>query len=199
MTPLFVRHRVNTVVELGKVHPDHGVEIDLRSHSSSPASLHLSHDPWQVGEDFSAWLKVYASRGHRGPLILNTKEDLLEDQVLQCLAEHRVTQFFFLDTALPTLVRRCLRQGERHFAIRYSQFEGHEFVAPFIDKADWVWVDCFDAVPVALESVEKLAGNFKVCLVSPELHHASLDKIRAFLPLARFADAICTKEPSRWS
>ena len=135
------------------------------------------------------------------PRVVDREDQIshLEDQALKCLAEHRISHFFFLDTALPTLVRRCLRKGERHFAVRFSRFEGHDFVAPFVGKADWVWVDCFDAVPVSKTDVETLAAKFKVCLVSPELHQGSLDTLSAFRPLTPFAHAICTKEPSRWS
>ena len=42
-----------------------------------------------------------AEKGHR----LNTKDDGLEDRVLVAMDETGVTQFFFLDTVLPTLVK----------------------------------------------------------------------------------------------
>jgi hypothetical protein len=199
MTPYFVRHRINTVRELREVDIAHGVEIDLRSDACAKGSLHLSHDPWRVGEDFGAWLKEYANRGHEGPLLVNTKEDLLEDRVLEYLSEYRVTRFFFIDTAVPTLVRRCFLQGERHFSVRFSKYEGEGFVEPFVGKSEWVWVDCFYGSPVAISAVEWLASKFKVCLASPELHGGGLDSIAAFRPLARFANAVCTKHPERWA
>jgi hypothetical protein len=69
----------------------------------------------------------------------------------------------------------------------------------FKDKADWIWVDCFQGKPVAAELVQSLKPHFKVCLVSPELHGQGLkENLSDFLPLYRWADAVCTKEPQVW-
>lgn len=195
----FIRHRINTASELLKVDPAHGVEIDIRSDVDQPGRLHLSHDPWQKGEDFEHWLSVYATRRHAGPIAVNTKEDLLEDAVLEALRRFKVTSFFFVDTPLPTLVRRCWQQNEPHFAVRLSLVEKSDQVSAFEGKADWVWVDCFDRKPVGVEEVERLAGKFKICLVSPELHGGCALDIEPFRSLLPYADAICTKDPSQWN
>jgi hypothetical protein len=199
MKTQIVRHRVNTLKALSTLSVQEGAEIDLRSQVSHPGSLHLSHDPWILGEPFEAWAEEYARRGQQGPLILNTKEDLLEDSILRVLSKYSIEKFFFLDTALPTLVRRCLKQNESHFAVRYSAYEGLDFVLPFAGKAKWVWVDCFDRKAVDAADYEKLRSLFQVCLVSPELHGGTPEEIPPFREYASNANALCTKNPQLWN
>ena len=71
-------HRVNTISALEKVEPSYGVEIDLRTKGGN---LILSHDPFAEGELFSEWLKYWRGQS----LILNVKEDALENSILQYL------------------------------------------------------------------------------------------------------------------
>ncbi|MGQ0503684.1 MAG: hypothetical protein ACT4TC_00015 [Myxococcaceae bacterium] len=193
----FIRHRANRAQDLSDVDPAWGVEIDLRSDVDAPGGLHLSHDAWKRGEDFDGWLDAFVTRGLRGPLILNTKEDGLEEQTVAKLAARELKSFFFLDTTVPTLVR-WTAQGERRFATRCSKYEPAEACLAFADRCDWLWVDCFQGVPLTAQDLAPVTGKFRLCLVSPELQGQPLTSISQFAELYRLADAVCTKSPRTW-
>ncbi len=195
----FIKHRVNTIEELKGINPSWGVEVDLRSAVGRAGKLHLSHDPWVEGDDFEVWLQAFRAQKVAGTLILNTKEDGLEGRTLELLARYGVTDYFFLDTALPTLVRWSLRQGNSHFALRVSTHEPIDLLSSFAGKASWVWVDCFDGIPMPTNAIRELKGKFKICLVSPELQGQPKDRIPEFRELFSLADAVCTKHPEAWS
>jgi hypothetical protein len=196
MDPLMIRHRVNAIRELEKGDPSWGAEIDLRSDVSSPGKIHLSHDPWVLGSDFEEWISAARRVGIRGPIILNTKEDGLEARAAELMRKGGLDQFFFLDTAIPTLAKADLSLGE--FAVRFSRYEPVEFVEQFAGKATWLWVDCFDGVPVLPQDLAPLAKGFKVCLVSPELQGKPVAEIERFGKLLPYAAAVCTKDPKQW-
>ncbi len=199
MSKLFLKHRVNAIKDLASLEKSWGVEIDLRSDVSRWGAIHLSHDPWTFGDDFEIWIKEFKSLGIQGPIWLNTKEDGLENRVEELLAKYQIENYCFLDTVLPTLVKKTHFEAKNRFAIRFSTYEPDIFVNCFKGKADWVWVDCFQGKPVSEKLVKGLKNNFKVCLVSPELHGRSLrENLTSFLPLYEIADAICSKEPNVW-
>lgn len=195
----FIKHRVNRIADLSSVKPEWGVEIDLRSVVEAPGALHLSHDPWKRGDDFQEWLAAFKTQKIAGPLILNTKEDGLEETLIELLNAQGIKNYFFLDTAVPTLVRWAAERRRKNFAVRLSSFEGLENVKPFEGLVEWVWVDCFGGAPMPLEPVKRLQGVFKICLVSPELQGQPVDTISRFFPLGRLSDAICTKRPDLWT
>ncbi len=196
MTPHFIQHRVNKISELIGLNNNLGAEIDLRSWGDSKSpKLHLAHDPWTQGDDFEEWLKIYSSQA-RGTLILNTKEDGLENFTLELLKKYKITDYFFLDTTLPSLVNWTLRKKHPNFAIRISRFEN--IIKDFIGTATWVWVDCFDGLPIDKKYFSELKGKFKICLVSPELHGLQFELNEAFISMGSAADAICTKKPDTW-
>jgi hypothetical protein len=194
---LFIQHRVNQRAGLSGLDQSWGVEIDLRSDPRVPGSLHLAHDPWSPGESFTDWLDAYCARGLRGPLILNTKEDGLEERALELVTAHGLTEIFFLDTALPTLVRWTGR-GEHRFAVRCSRFEPASTALPFVGRCEWAWLDCFDGVPLTLAEIELLRPHFRLCLVSPELQGRPLDDIGRFAEIYGVCHAVCTKSPAAW-
>jgi hypothetical protein len=74
---IYIQHRINTLEQLEDLNPEFGAEIDLRSDPMS-GELYLHHDAFVKGVSFSDWIALFAKRGIRGPLILNTKEDGLE-------------------------------------------------------------------------------------------------------------------------
>ncbi len=102
-----IRHRVNSTSQLTEINPREGVEIDLRSDVNNPGALHLAHDPWVRGENFEEWLQTFKRIGIQGPLVLNTKEDMLETKVMSLLSDFGITNYFFIDTPLPTLVKQA--------------------------------------------------------------------------------------------
>lgn len=193
------KHRVNKVTDISDLQPGWGVELDLRSDVSQKGALHLSHDPWVKGEDFSQWLGVYLKRNLPGTLILNTKEDGLESCAIEILESKKFTDYFFLDTCLPTLVKWTHVENKKHFAVRLSQFEPPEQVVRFKNKVEWLWVDCFFGQPISREWVERLSADFKICLVSPELQGQDVGLIESFkIQLGDLADGVCTKRPDLW-
>lgn len=191
---IYIQHRVNSIHSLEQMQNlEFGCEIDLRSDVSKKGHIHLAHDPWSRGENFFEWLDVLKKKQFRGPLILNTKEDGLEQTALEALQKRGISNFFFLDTTLPTLVK-WTDKGIKNFAIRLSRHEPLELAKAFLGRAEWLWVDCFQGQfiqPVNLT-------GFKICLVSPELQSAPLeldDNGKAWL---KMADAVCTKKPEFW-
>lgn len=195
---IFIKHRMNRIQDLTTLEsPAWGAEIDLRSDLQRPGRLILSHDAWQAGDDFDAWLDEYIARGARGPLILNTKEDGLEDAIRSRLEARAVGNFFFLDTAPPTLIRETLTAGRRDFALRLSVYEPVAVGGDLARAVDWLWVDCFNRQPLPVATVAHLSIVNKV-LVSPELQGGSEDDFPRFVDLARACTHICTKHPRTW-
>ncbi|MBI2603165.1 MAG: hypothetical protein HYW48_08920 [Deltaproteobacteria bacterium] len=197
-SPIFIEHRINSIAALAGVHKDHGVEIDLRSDVGNIGKLHLSHDPWIRGDDFDDWLREYVGLGIKGPLILNTKEDGLEQAVLDRMELATIRNFFFLDTALPTLVKWSLKMRRDCFALRLSQHEPAAPLDSFKGRAKWVWVDCFDGVPLTADILRNISNDFKLCIVSPELQQRPIDEVAKFSALLPFASAVCTKDHRVW-
>lgn len=194
----FIKHRVNTIEALKLLEPEFGCEIDLRSNVSTTGEMHLSHDPWQIGDHFKDWIKVYATKGMHGPLILNTKEDGLEAKIIEILNEYKISNYFFLDTTVPTLIKWSLINKNPNFAVRISKYEDQNFALKFKNKINWVWLDCFEGIPPEETWFDQVKANFKICLVSPELQGASLSQIEKFKHLKTKVHAICTKEVNQW-
>lgn len=194
---VLIAHRINTLEQLEKLTPELGCEIDLRSNPSN-CSLYLAHDPFTDGVSFESWLARFALKKMRGPLILNTKEDGLEGKLTELLKKYGVTNYFFLDTTLPTL-NRLSRDGEKNLALRLSSLEPSTAFSQFVGSVKWLWVDCFQGEPLPVEMVSAWTAKFKICLVSPELQGRPENEISRFLALARLSDAICTKHPHSWS
>lgn len=193
---ILIEHRINTLDQLRAVDVKHGAEIDLRSDPKTK-EIYLHHDPFTPGERFEDWLQVYADRKIAGPLILNTKEDGLEKYLVEKCQKKGIENFFFLDTALPTLIKWTLFNGEPRFACRLSAYEPPGALRPFYGKVDWLWVDCFEGKPLNPEILKPLRDKFKICLVSPELQASPLNKDFIAL-LAPYADAVCTKHAVVW-
>lgn len=190
-----VRHRRNTVQELIETPTDLGVEVDIRSHG---ADLIVHHDPFTPGERFDRWLDAY----RHDLLVLNVKEEGLEDRLLELMRRHEIESFFFLDQSFPFLVRTA-RAGERRCAVRVSEFESIETALALADRIDWVWVDCFSRFPLDGAGARALReAGFSLCVVSPELQGHPTSRIAEFRRHMReqgiAAEAVCTKEPDAW-
>ena len=194
----FIKHRVNDLRLLALVDRKWGVEMDIRSRLDSSGRLHVTHDPWVQGDDFEDWLREFRDLGIQGPLILNVKEDGLEGRILEILAASEVSNAFFLDTTIPSLVKWSIVNDESRFAVRVSKYEPLAGAEVFAGHVRWAWVDCFARQPLSEQTVKDAAKSFQVCLVSPELQGGSLHEIEAFSHLAPHAAAICTKHPDEW-
>lgn len=195
---IFVEHRKNKISELNAVDINNGIEIDLRSVFDTAGKIHLAHDSWTVGDDFDSWLKAYSDLGIKGPLILNTKEDLLEERALELLKKYGVDNFLFLDTAMPTFIKWWKRGTGGRFFLRVSKHEDISSAIKFKGSVQWLWCDCFDRDPLPDSVLVEASSNFKLCLVSPELQGGSEDDFSKFLPSVNRFSAICTKKPQVW-
>jgi hypothetical protein len=192
-----IAHRRNSADELAATPADQGVEIDIRTRGGD---LILHHDPFSDGELLEKWL----DRFRHGTLILNVKEEGLEDRLIELMTARGLDRFFFLDQSFPFLVRTAAR-GERRCAIRVSEFESIETALALAGRIDWVWVDCFTRFPLDGQAAKSLAqAGFRLCLVSPELQGRSADSEipalrRLLIAEGIEADAVCTKHPELWS
>jgi len=196
---IYIEHRKNQKELLAKVPSQHGVEMDLRSLITEPGSLLVTHDAFSQGDDFRAWAQEFKRAGLQGPLVLNTKEDQLEETIFSVLAQEGLEQYLFLDTAFPTFIKYWQRGLGHRFMLRMSKYETFSNLEMFKGSVQWVWVDCFHGEALDISLVERAARDFKLCLVSPELQGHSLEsKVKEFLPLAPLMSAICTKNPNFW-
>ena len=186
-----IKHRINNKKQLKRNDVD-GVELDLRFHNSD---IILHHDPFQKGENFEEFLKIFSLNF----IILNIKSEGIEEEVLRLLKKYNVPDYFFLDTSIPFMVK-YINRGWNKFAVRFSEYEPLELALKFKDKVEWVWVDCFTHLPLTTESYTQLKKYFKICIVSPELQGHNLSMIEKFKKQLSGLeiDAVCTKRPDLW-
>ena len=185
----FIVHRINTIRALEKIPKKYGVEVDLRDYGNR---LILQHDPFKDGEDFKEYLKEY----DHNTIILNIKSEGIEFRVLELLKEFKIKNYFFLDCSFP-MIYLLSEKGEKNIALRYSEYEKLDTIIKMKGRVNWVWVDCFSALPLDKNSFQSMKKNgFKLCLVSPELVGRIEDIIKYkqfFSDSNMFVDAICTK------
>ena len=191
-----IHHRRNTLEELRSTPVEYGVEIDIRTHGKD---LILHHDPFVAGELLDNWLSEF----HHGTLILNVKEEGLEEAVLERMKRFGIEDFFFLDQSFPFLIKTA-RTGEKRCAVRVSEFESIDTAMALQGKVSWVWVDCFTKFPLSRQQADRLRqAGFRFCLVSPELQGRTdpqaIAAMRELLDGLRIpAEAVCTKTPELW-
>lgn len=187
-----IAHRINTKEQLALIPKEFGIEIDLRYDVND---IILHHDPFVEGEYFENLLVNF---NHRF-LILNVKSEGIEERIIELLNKYKIENFFFLDLSLPYLIK-YMNKGLSRIAVRFSEYEPIEFVMAFKNKVEWVWIDCFNNLPLNQSNYDLLKQNFKICLVSPELQGHDLNRIEEFkIQLKDMKiDAVCTKRPDLW-
>jgi hypothetical protein len=185
----YIAHRINTREELKNIPTEYGVEIDLRDKDNR---LILQHDPFSDGENFDSWIKDY----RHGTLILNVKNERIENRIQETLQRHAITDYFFLDCSVP-MIYKLSECGETKIATRYSEIEPIESVIALKNRISWAWIDCFTQLPPLTKAFHIFQKfGIKTCLVSPELQGRPQD-----IPVyKRFIEenhipvtAICTK------
>ena len=193
---LYIAHRINDIDQLKQTPSEMGVEIDIRSNGQD---LILKHDPFTPGTQFCDWLKCYQHQ----LIILNIKEEGLEERILSYLNEFNITNYFFLDQSFPFLVKSA-RQGQKQSAVRVSEYESIKTVKNLAGQVDWVWIDYFTKFPLDPSEVNELKQlDFQLCMVSPELQgydpEIEISKLTHFFNSSEIKlDAICTKRPDIW-
>jgi hypothetical protein len=192
-----VAHRRNSIGELAATPSHLGIEIDIRSRGNE---LIVHHDPFADGELLEQWLDHF----RHGLLILNVKEEGLEDRLNELMSARGIDRFFFLDQSFPFLVRTAAR-GERRCAVRVSEFESVATALSLASRIEWAWIDCFTRFPLDATAAESLVqAGFRLCLVSPELQgraaETEIPALRRLLDSEGIAaDAVCTKRPELWA
>ena len=188
-------HRKHNPDELCLIPERYGIEIDVRSNLAG--ELYLEHDPFKVGPTLVSWLNQY----NHGTIILNMKEEGLEQRTIQILNRYNVANFFFLDLSFPFLIKTITQCG--NVAVRVSEYESLQTALNLAGKAKWVWLDHFSKFPVTEQEFNKLKrAGYKICFVSPELQKFDENAVRdiiRFLKSSNIAlDAVCTKLPQIW-
>jgi hypothetical protein len=192
-----IAHRRNTLAELMATPRELGVEVDIRTRGDR---LIMHHDPFADGEEFATWIERY----RHGMLILNVKEEGLDERVLELVHRQRIEEFFFLDQSFPLLMKTAQR-GERRCAVRVSEYEHIGTALALAGRVEWAWIDCFTRFPLSGAEAARLRdAGFRLCLVSPELQQRTADDeipaLRGVLSEQGIAaDAVCTKWPARWT
>ena len=190
-----IQHRRNSSKLLQKTPLSFGVEIDVRSHKNE---LIVQHDPYIDGVTLNELLKDYRHR----LLVVNVKEEGLEDKIKQVLKKYQIEEFFFLDQSFPFLIKTA-KSGESRSAVRISEYESYETALRLEGLVGWCWIDYFTHFPLDKEQCHILrAKSFKLCLVSPELQGYSADEVDRLATYIRdkdiYVDAVCTKVPEIW-
>tara|TARA_Y100000768_G_scaffold388143_1_gene382421 strand:+ start:3407 stop:4000 length:594 start_codon:yes stop_codon:yes gene_type:complete len=189
---IFIKHRINSIIDLEKIPQKYGVEVDVRTYNNE---IILHHDAFQNGDSFDEFLENF---NHKF-LIINIKCDGLEGSIIKKLEDKSIKNFFFLDSSIPSIVK-MIRNNCKNIAVRYSKYEPIEFLMEFKNKVNWIWIDCFEGFDLKSEDYKIMSEYFKICLVSPELQGYSHEKIEEFSKLSKnmYFDAICTKFPELW-
>ena len=190
-----IAHRRNKINELLDTPRRFGIEVDIRSNGQK---LIISHDPFATFVDFEEWIAFY----NHGTLILNVKEEGLENKLLNVMSEFSIKKFFFLDQSFPFLIKTA-QTGEKRTAVRFSEYESLSTVLSLKGLVNWVWIDWFTRFPLNKKTyLELKSSNFKICLVSPELQGFGEKECNFLKKVIREkqleVDAICTKKLDFW-
>ncbi len=152
-------HRINSVKKLKKIPKNFGVEIDLRVFKSK---IILNHEPFKSGDTLDNFLKHYK----HGTLILNIKEDGIENEVIKKVKKAKIKSYFLLDVEFPYIFK-CLKSKQKNIAIRFSENETIETAKLFKKKFKWLWIDTVTKLPLNKKNII-IINEFKSCLVCPE-------------------------------
>ena len=133
---ILINHRVNSISKLLKTSVEFGVEADLRSEDKK---IYLHHDPFKKGESFEKWVKYYKHK----ILILNVKEEGLEDMIIKILKKNKIKNFFFHDQTFSTLLKNMFKT---RVSIRFSEYEDLKRKNYLFKKIRWLWLDNFNQI-----------------------------------------------------
>ncbi len=205
---LIIEHRCNNLGVLRAVPTEFGCEIDIRNHGKE---LIVIHDPFlEGGENLDDWLEGF---NHKF-LVVNVKEEGLEEELLKILKNKGLSNYFILDESFP-YIRKWAMKGVEEFAVRVSEYESYKTALALASdlqkhnrKIGWVWADCFEGRPLPVIETNALKkSGYKICHVSPELHHLDTpgiwdDLVKTFImdliSQGVIPDAVCTKLPHLW-
>ena len=191
---IIIKHRVNTIGQLKKTPKKYGVEIDLRS---AGKLIYLQHNPFNKGEKFEKWIKFF---NHR-LVVLNVKEEGLENKIVRTLKKNKVRDFFFHDQTFSSLLKY---KKKTKLSVRHSEFEEIKRKKYIFKYIKWLWIDHFTKFSLDISFYKFLKRNkVKICIVSPELVNIKqVSKIKRLIEqLVKKKikiNAVCTKKPRLW-
>jgi hypothetical protein len=191
---IIIKHRVNQIKNLKQTPDKFGVEIDLRSENGN---IYLSHDPFKKGVKFINWLKYF---NHK-LIVLNVKEEGLEQKILDLLKINRLNNFFFHDQSFSTLLNQMKKTK---VSIRFSEYESLKKKNYLFKKIKWLWLDNFSKIDMNKKFYYFLKKKkVNICLVSPELINIKRKNeikliFKKLLNKKMMPDAVCTKYPIVW-
>jgi hypothetical protein len=139
-----------------------GIETDLRD---IKGTIVISHNMPQGNEmTFEELLQLLGGRNLM--LALNIKADGQADEIKRLLYNYNHTNYFTFDMSIPEMVYQ--------HKLGLKVFTGMSDIIPqpiMYDKAEGVWLDCFNSDWFNEEDILKIKeNNKKVCIVSPDLH-----------------------------
>jgi hypothetical protein len=164
----FICHRVNSLSDYPRK-DFRGMEFDIRD---SNGHILVTHDPYSTtGMELESFV-IRLPKIDNFLYIVNVKSEGIEERAREILERNEITNFFFLDSSFPTIVKMS-NAGEKRFAIRASEYETVQTAVQMMGKVDYVWIDCFTKFNPDHVMIAKHGCKYKVCLVSPELHNHS--------------------------
>ena len=192
-----IQHRVNSIKKLENTNKNFGVEIDVRSYKKK---LVLNHEPFKKSDLLSQYLKKFDHKF----LILNVKEEGIEDLIHTYINKYKIKEYFLLDSTLPKIFESVKLRKKLGFCLRISKFEKLNGVNFFNKKIKWIWIDTFEnEIPLSIEKLKFFSKKFKLCLVSPELVKSNNIKLTKFLRInknkLKFFKAVCSKDLLTWT
>ena len=191
---IIIKHRVNNLETLKKTPRKYGVEIDLRSENKK---IFLSHDAFTKGTLLEDWIKNF---NHK-IIVLNVKEEGLEEKVLDLLKKKKINNFFFHDQSFSSLLKQMKKTK---VSIRFSEYEDLKKKNYLFKRIKWLWLDNFSKIDMNKKFYNFLKKKkVNICLVSPELVNIKNKKkinliFKKLLRKKILPDAICTKFPTIW-
>lgn len=153
-----------------------GIETDVRDYKGH---LVISHN---IADDKAFPLenvfKAYNELDCRGMLALNVKADGIQNELEKLLEKYDIRNYFMFDMSIPEQV--VYRDRGFRFFTRHSDIET---VPVQYEDACGVWMDGFYNVDwIDADAIRAhLKNNKAVCLVSPELHGKSYDRLWSIL------------------
>jgi len=191
-----IQHRINSVKQLMETPKEYGVEMDIHGFGNR---LIVHHNALTDGVDLEHWLEAYQQRF----VIFNIKEEGIEQRVCELAEKYAINDYMLLDLSFPALIK-MVHRGERRIALRVSEYEHVSSALTLKGQVSWIWLDCFKGFPILVSEYKLLQdAGFKICLVSPELHHPSregeITKMQQVINnYSLKIDAVCTKIPDKW-
>ena len=191
-----IQHRVNSLKKLKNTDHNFGVEVDVRSINKK---LILNHEPFQKATSLDTFLKKF---NHKF-LILNVKEEGIENLILNYVKKNRIKNYFLLDVTVPKIFQFIKNKKKNNLCLRISKFEKLNQLNFFNKKIEWIWVDTFDnKIPLNINDLEGYSKKFKLCLVSPELVKTNNIDVIKFIKINKyklnFFSAVCSKNIKTW-